>query len=47
MEHIIVSQIMKHLEKDNILADRQFEFRTQHLCVFVTIDDIAKAMNTN
>ena len=45
MEHIIVSQIMKHLDKYNILTDSQFGFRTQHSCesqLFVTINDIAK-----
>lgn len=50
MEHVIVSQLMKHLEKQNILTDCQFGFRTQHSCesqLFVTIDDIAKAMNDN
>ena len=48
MEHIIVSQIMKHLDEYNILTDSQFEFRTQHSCesqLFVTINDIAKAMD--
>ena len=48
MENIIVSQIMKHLDKYNILTDSQFGFRTQHSCesqLFVTINDIAKAMD--
>ena len=48
MEHIIVSQIMKHLENHNILTDSQFGFRTLHSCesqLFVTVDDIAKAMD--
>ena len=48
MEHIIVSQIMKHLDKHNILTDSQFRFRAQHSCelqLFVTINDIAKAMH--
>ena len=48
MEHIIVSQIMKHLDKYNILTDNQFRFRTQHSCesqLFITINDIAKAMD--
>ena len=41
MEHIIVSQIMKHLEKNNILTDSQFGFRAHHSCksqLFVTIN---------
>ena len=48
MEHIIVSQIMNHLENHNILTDSQFGFRTLHSCesqLFVTVDDIAKAMD--
>ena len=48
MEHIIVSQIMKHLKEHNILSDSQFRFRSQHSCesqLFVTINDIAKAMD--
>ena len=48
MEHIIVSQIMKHLKKNNILTDSQFGFRAHHSCesqLFVTINDIAKAMD--
>ena len=43
-----MSQIMKHLEKDNILTDSQFGFRAHHSCkskLFVTINDIAKAMD--
>ena len=50
MEHIIVSQIMKHLEKNNILTDSQFGFRVHHSCesqLFVTLNDIAKAMDEN
>ena len=47
-EHITVSQIMKHLEKNNILTDSQFGFRAHHSCesqLFVTINDIVKAMD--
>ena len=43
-----MSQIMKHLDKYNILTDSQFGFRAQHSCesqLFVTINDIAKAMD--
>ena len=50
MEHIIVSQIMKHLEDQNILIDRQFGFRSKHSCelqLYVTINDIAKQIDSN
>ena len=50
MEHIIVSQIIKHLEDQNILSDRQFGFRSKHFCesqLFITINDIAKQIDTN
>jgi len=48
MEHIIVSQIMKHLQEHNILPDSQFGFRSQHPCkshLFVTLHDITKAVD--
>ena len=32
MEHIIVSQIMKHLESNNILVEVQHGFRSKHSC---------------
>ena len=50
MEHIIVSQIMKHLEEQNILSDRQFGFRNNHSCesqLYITINDIAKRIDRN
>ena len=50
MEHIIVSQIMKHLEDQNILSDRQFGFRSNHSCesqLFITINDIARQIDEN
>ena len=50
MEHILVSQIMKHLEENNILSDSQFGFRSKHSCesqLFITINDIAKGMDEN
>jgi len=50
MEHILVSQIMKHLEDNNILSDSQFGFRSKHSCesqLFITINDIAKGMDEN
>ena len=48
--HYIVSQIMKHLEDQNILSDRQFGFRFKHSCesqLFITINDIAEQIDTN
>ena len=48
MEHIIVSQITKHLQEHNILSDSQFGFRSQHSCesqLFVTLYDITKAVD--
>ena len=50
MEHIIVSQIMKHLIDQNILSVGQFRFRYKHSCesqLFITINDIAKQIDTN
>ena len=48
MEHIIVSQITKHLQEHNILSDSQFGFRSQHSCesqLFVTLHDITEAVD--
>ena len=48
MEHIIVSQITKHLQEHNILSDSQFGFRSQHSCesqLFVTLHDITNAVD--
>ena len=50
MEHILVSQIMKHLEDQNILSESEFGFRSKHSCesqLFITINDIAKHMDNN
>ena len=50
MEHIIASQIMKHLEDQNILSDGQFEFRSKRSCksqLFITINNITKQIDTN
>jgi len=50
MEHIMVSQIMKHLEDQNILSDNQFGFRSKHSCesqLLITINDIAKDIDRN
>ena len=48
MEHIIVSQIMKHLEFNNILVEVQHGFRSKHSCeaqLFLTTNDLAKAID--
>ena len=48
MEHVIVSQLMKHLESNCILLNNQFGFRQHHSCesqLLVTIDDVTRAIN--
>jgi len=48
MEHVICSQMMRHLESNNILAENQFGFRSNHSCesqLLITIDDFAKALD--
>ena len=48
MEYVIVSHILKHLERNNILSDTQFGFRSQHSCetqLLITIDDLTRALN--
>ena len=48
MEHILVSQIMKHLESNNILIEVQHGFRSKHSCeaqLFLTTNDLAKAID--
>ena len=48
MEHILTSQIMKHLEMHNILIPSQFDFRSKYSCesqLLTVIDDFAKALN--
>ena len=48
MEHILVSQIMKHLESNDILTDVQYGFRSKLSCeaqLFLTIDDFARAID--
>ena len=50
MELVIVSQLTKHLEMNNILTNNQFGFREHHSCksqLFVIVDDIARAINNN
>ena len=48
LEHILTSQIMKHLESNNILTDVQYGFRSMRSCevqLFLTIDDFARAVD--
>ena len=48
MEHIIVSQIAKHLQESSILSNSQFGFRSMHSCesqLFVILHDITKAVD--
>ena len=48
MEHIIVSQIAKHLQEHNILSNSQFGFRSMHSCesqLFVILHDITKTVD--
>ena len=48
MEHILVSQIMKHLELNDTLTDVQYGFRSRHSCkaqLFFTTNDLAKAID--
>ena len=48
MEHILVSQIMKHLESNNILIQKQHGFRSQHSCkaqLFLTTNDLPKEID--
>ena len=48
LEHILVSQIMKHLETNSILCNNQYGFRARRSCesqLLLTIDDFARALN--
>ena len=47
-EHILVSQIMKHLETNQILCPNQFRFRMKHSCesqLLLTIHDFSYFIN--
>ena len=49
LEHIIVSQIMDHLDSQNILHENQHGFRAKRSCesqLLMTTDDISKSMNS-
>ena len=46
--HILHSNIMKHLENNNILTDLQHDFRKHRSCetqLIKTVNDLAKSMN--
>ena len=48
LEHILTSQIMRHLESNNILTDVQYGFRSMRSCeaqLFLTIDDFGRAVD--
>jgi len=48
MEHMLTSEIMKHLETHNILAPCQFGFRSGHSIesqLLTVTDDLARALN--
>jgi hypothetical protein len=48
MEHIVVSQIMDHLDSQNILHENQHGFRAKRSCesqLIMTADDIAKHLD--
>ena len=48
MEHVLTSQIMHHLETNNILVDTQFGFRANHSCesqLLLTIDHLARTID--
>jgi hypothetical protein len=50
MEHILVSNIMKHLESHSILADQQHGFRkgrSMETQLILTSDDILKSLDKN
>ncbi|MES9950854.1 MAG: reverse transcriptase family protein, partial [Candidatus Thiodiazotropha sp.] len=48
LEHIVCSNIMKHLEKHSILSDRQHAFRKNHSCetqLVTVVNDWAKILD--
>lgn len=50
MEHIIHSNIMRHLDKHNILTDKQHGFRSKHSCetqLLMTTHDLIYALDHN
>ena len=50
MEHIISSQMMDHLEENNILLETQHGFRHKRSCesqLIITTDDLSRVLNTH
>ena len=50
LEHVLVSQIMKHLKMNEILVEEQYRFRSNHSYeaqLFLTIDDLTRALENN
>ena len=48
MVHILLSQIMHHLNHHHIILNTQFGFRADHSCetrLLFTVDDFAKAID--
>ena len=45
LEHILVSEIMKHLEANNIICYNQFGFRSKHSCESQLLFDFVYALN--
>ena len=48
LAHVLVSQIMKLLETNEILAEVQYGFRSNRSCeaqLFLTIDDLTRALD--
>ena len=47
LEHVLVSQIMKHLEENEILVEEQYGFRSnrsREAQLFLTMDDLTRAL---
>jgi hypothetical protein len=48
IEHIICSNVMKHLDRNNMLTDAQHGFRKRRSCesqLILTVNDIASSMD--
>ena len=48
MEHIVCSNLMRHLDENKILTDFQHGFRRRRSCdsqLLITVDDLAKALD--
>ena len=48
MKHILVSQIGKHLESNDVLTEVQYGFRSKHSCeaqLFLTTNDLTKVID--